>query len=185
MRRWKLIFFALAGFAVLVILVLGALHLYKSGTSITFGVTIATALLSMLALANSALGSIATDDRVQFANAFAIARRWEEKPIADARNVIRAYLSQLADLEAAAIANDDVKHALIDFLNFFWDMAAAVELNWADPRYLRLRFSISLETLYPAMVAVARNSPDKSADEAIRSIDVLRKRWSVDPFKAQ
>jgi len=184
MHRWKRTFLFVAGLAVVALLVLGTLELLRSGPTVAFGVTIMAAVLSMLALANSALGSIAADDRSQFANAFAIARRWDEQPMLSSRDVIRPYQSRPADLTVAAVKDDDVKRALIDYANFFWDMAAAVELNWADPRYLNLRFGETLETHYPAIDVLVRNSHDKGALAAIRSINVLRDRWAKDPFKA-
>jgi hypothetical protein len=182
MRRWKYAFLGVAGLAVIVIISLAAIEFRQSGFSAGLGATIATASLSLMALANSALGSAATEDRSQFANAFAIARRWDESPIVKARDVIRPYLLSPAKLHTAAVEDGDVKRALIDFMNFFWDMAAAVELQWADPRYLYLRFSVTLDTLFPALEALDRSSPDKSTTTALKSIGVLRKRWATDPF---
>ena len=180
MRRWKYVFLTVAGLSAITLVVLAAIEFWRSGLSAGLGATIAAAVVALMALANTALGAAATEDRSQFANAFEIARRWDEAPIVDARNLVRPYLATPTELVAAATADQAVARALIDFTNFFWNMAAAIELQWADPKYLRLRFSESLDTLLPAIEALVQNSSDKGANAGLEAINGLRRGWLGD-----
>jgi hypothetical protein len=177
MRRWKQTFLAIACIAALSVALLAAGAISRTGFTAATGVGIAAAILSLAALANTALNNAATEARSQFANSFAVARRWDEKLIVDARDVVRPYLGNSPGLVAAARSDPKVQRALIDLTNFFWDMAAAVELEWADPRYLRHRFGVTLDTLFPAIDALVEGSADKGAAAGRDSISVLRKRW--------
>jgi len=174
------IFLSIAGIAAICVAILSIIHIYNSGFSTIIGATVGAAILSLTALANSALGSAATESRSQFANAFSIAKRWDEAPIVNARDVLRPYLKEPETLVDNAKNDEKTSRALIDFLNFYWDMSAAVELKWADPSYLKLRFGVTLESLYPAFKAFVEVSDDGGATAAFNSISLLRDNWNND-----
>jgi hypothetical protein len=139
------------------------------------------AIVSIMALGNAMLVFFVAEQRAGFTNAFAIARRWEDEPVRGARNVIRQRLSHIPTIAAAVPNDSDIQLALIHLVNFYWDMASAVETGWTQDGYLRLRFKSSLETIFPAIEALAKVSDDRGINEALNSINRLRTLWAERP----
>jgi len=177
MQDWKRFFLIAIIAAALVTVGLAVVEFVKNGFTLTGALAVGSAILSLLAVVASLLTAWSVEDRAHFSNAFAITRRWDEAPVVISRDVLRPYLDKPQQLITAAEADAEVRRALVDFLNFFWDMSAAVELKYCDPRYLKLRFAQTLLTLHPALVAFAETSQDASTSTAMDSIDRLRRQW--------
>lgn len=150
------------------------------GDSTAIWISIASAAVSGLSLSIAVINLATGDARARFTNSFLIAKRWDEKPLLDAREALLPLLATPGDIKARA-SEPQFSRALVHFANFYWDMAAAIETRWADPGYLRLRFRATLETLYPAFEAQAESSPDRAAKDAIEAIRALREKWRAWP----
>jgi hypothetical protein len=139
------------------------------------------AIVAITALANTVLIFALTDERAQFTNAFAIAKQWNEEPMLGARQTVRPLLRDMDALKSKIKTDPGVTDAIVHYANFFWNLASAVEVKWAQSAYLRLRFRTSLDTFLPLIQEWANSAPDKAAAEAVASLARLQSLWANRP----
>ena len=149
----------------------------------------ASAVVATIALAISVLGFLVSEERTRFTNSFAIARRWEEPPMLEARTAFRAYKLDIATL-VERVEAADIDAACSHLVNFYWNMEVAINTGWTDATYLEQRFSPSLKQFYPLMYAflAARHKREGlSYSPALMSIDKLCAKWKlpVDSLKSE
>src|SRR5262249_52066830 len=85
-------------------------------------VSAVSALVSLLALIISFLSLFIAEERSKFSNAFAIARKWDEAPMLNAREVLVLHQQHVTDLPTILKADNSVNRALVHYVNFYWDM---------------------------------------------------------------
>ncbi len=141
--------------------------------------TSAAATVAVMALLTTVLIAWISDKRTKTTNAFALTAAWDKEPMLEARNTIR-YISNDSLLERAIREHEKEVHlALIHFINFFWNMAAAVQTGWTDSDFLQIRFAPTLKRYYPAIKALTSSSPDPSGEAMIQNLEALGKRWEL------
>jgi hypothetical protein len=138
-----------------------------------------TLVVSGLSLAISAFAVLVPDERARYDNTFALAKRWDEEPMLRAREELRRHLEDLPSFIYKIGKGDvDAERAVVSLINFYWNIGAALEEQWADPNYLRRRFAPSLKKWYPAIRAYLNDDSGKVSMEAM---DALARRWEITP----
>jgi hypothetical protein len=141
--------------------------------------TVMAASIAAIAFIFTAASAFVVQQRAQFANSFAIAEKWDEEPLLEARALFRKHGIRAGD--PLVLVKDDLDYqlAVIHMLNFYWNIAAAIRTDWADPEYLGIRFHRTLDNHYPAMLEFAEKvSKDRlAANDAIEAIEGLRSLW--------
>ena len=143
------------------------------------------AVVAILALTNSVLIFTLADERARFANAFALASKWDDQPMLNARTTLRPYVGNFHVLTSKleTIPPDpEIIEAVVHIVNFYWNMASAVEVKWVQEGYMRLRFNDSLNAFMPLIQLWAKVTPEKAtAPTAIRSLERLLHSWATKP----
>jgi hypothetical protein len=139
------------------------------------------AVVAVTALANSVLVFVLADERARFANAFEMAGKWDAEPMLSARVTLRKNLGKLDKLKPLVIKDPEVNAMVVHLVNFYWNIASALEVNLTQDGYLKLRFRASLGAYLPLMRAWEEQTDDESAPEALASITRLHHRWAARP----
>lgn len=146
-------------------------------------VSATSAAIAILAFSNSILTYVLAEARARFTNSFAIARKWDEALLLDSRKIMREHHDAPDFMTRNFRTDKSVELAVVHLVNFYWDMAAAIETGWAASKYLRLRFSETLQIYYPPMQALLEwrneNRPKAERSRALESIDKLRGYWGI------
>ena len=181
-RRLLLVLFVVGLIATLVVAAWAIIAPADMRRSEPAGGTGAAALVvSCLAFALAALSALVPVVRGQFDNTFALAKRWDEVPMLEAREIFRRHLQDLPGFRRRLKEHDrDAERAIVHLINFYWNISAALEAEWADPTYLHNRFSPSLVTFYPAIHDYLEDESGRFSRAAIHS---LCARWKLDPVK--
>jgi hypothetical protein len=176
--RLGVLILATIAFGSAILLAIVFIHMKVSDTAWVSGMG---AVVAITALANSVLVFALSDERARFSNAFEIASQWDKEPMLGAREIIRPHLANFESLKQMVATDTEINSAVVHLVNFYWNMASAIEVRWAQAGYLRLRFRASLNTFLPLMEEWERKSSDRSGSEAIASITRLNDLWAGRP----
>jgi hypothetical protein len=135
------------------------------------------ALVAATALANSILIFLLSEEKARVRNAFDLAEKWDKEPMLTARVTIRKNLGNLEALKPLVITDLEISAMTVHLVNFYWNMAAALELKLAHPDYLKMRFHESLKAYLPLIREWKLKTEDRSAPVALATIEKLHASW--------
>lgn len=143
------------------------------------------AVVAIMALTNTVLIFTLSDERARFSNAFDLASKWDTQPMLGARAILRPYVGNfhvLAGKLETIPPDREIMDAVVHLVNFYWNMASAVEVGWVQEGYMRLRFNDSLTATMPLIKLWAAVTAEKAtAPTTVGSLEDLLKRWSTRP----
>lgn len=142
-----------------------------------FGVLFSTLLSSF----NSLEATRRIADRIHFdriENSFAFMRRWEESPLVQARDLIRAVEKDRSSLSVDAIrtkvtADHDLERSVVNYFNFVEEVYLSIIANRVDEKLLKDAFNDVFATNYQLFSEAFGRSNRSTATH----IQLLHDRW--------